>query len=197
MIAIGIFYLLFFILLILLIFTILLYSGYHSRTLVSGLLDNFYGLSITGAGDIPANTSNPVDIYLTDGKLVKDAGLGVEGSLEFNTNTSTAFAFRPDRDDSQRKLRGHITFVASKLNENVPNIKLSLKDEGDGKIVGTETEFGADVYTEGLTEFKLYFTSNSLSNNDRHRFVLQGRSATGNVITANNFLIYSAYIYYY
>ena len=194
MIAISLFYLLFLILLILLIFLILIYTGYHTRTLVPPLLDNFYG--ITGINNTSIGTSYQ-DLYLNDG--ANDySSQGVSGSLDFGTSgaTTNIFAFRPMRPDSQRKLRGNITILISKQNSSINNMNFRLLDEGDNKVVSDGTNFEINPYSEGLTEIKLYFDTNVLENNNRHRFVLQG-NGTSTSISANQYLVNSAYMYYY
>lgn len=192
MIAITLFYVLFLILLILLIFVILLYSGYHSRTLAPPLLDTFYGL----AGDISGGSigTSFKSLYLADGAVTSN---GVSGSLDFGTSGSThqEFGFRPMWDDSQRKLRGNITLLINKQS-TAEGIEFRLVDGGDNKTVGEATEFNIQDYDKGLTEIKLYFTSNNLSGTNYHRFILEGKG-TSSAIPANDILVNSAYMYYY
>lgn len=197
MIAITLFYVLFLILLILLIFIVLLYSGYHSRTLAPPLLDTFYGINAASGTSIPGNNTGTVPLYLTDGEGIYPSG--VSGSLDFGASgiTHQEFSFRPMWDDSQRKLRGNITLLLSRLNEDTPNLELELLDEGDSKVVADRSSFYIQQYDEGLTSIKLFFTSNELTGNHHHRFVLRGRGTSGTSITANEILLNSAYMYYY
>lgn len=198
MLAIGLFYLLFLILLIVLIFVILLYSGYHSRTLVPPLLNTVYGLA--GSGGTDFNTTSYASVYLADGTHDYEAiQAGLCGSLDFGTSpagTYQQFAFQPMVNDRQRKLSGSVTMLASKKDDNVSSIRLRLRDTGDNKIVASATDFSVKPYNEGLTEIKLYFNSNSLDNNNYHQFVLEGQAIDNN-LTANNMFINSAYLYYY
>lgn len=194
MLAITLFYVLFLILLILLIFLILLYSGYHSRTLAPPLLDTFYGLAGDASGGNIGTSFTP--LYLADGAAT--TGTGISGSLDFGTSGSThqEFAFRPMWDDSQRKLRGNITLLINKQ-PNTTGMEFRLVDDGDSnKVIGDATEFNIQDYTKGLTEIKLYFTSNALSGSNYHRFVLQGKGTSGGV-SGDDILVNSAYMYYY
>jgi len=194
MIAISLFYLLFLILIILLIFLILLYTGYHSRTLVPPLLDSFYGFSGINNSDIGTSYQ---DLYLNDG-ATDYSSQGVSGSLDFGVSgaSNSIFAFRPMKEDSQRSIKGNITILTSKQNKNINNIKFRLLDEGDNKVAGDGTVFEINPYTEGLTEIKLFFDTNSLEGDNRHRLILQGQG-TSTGIGANQLLVNSAYMYYY
>lgn len=195
MLAVSLFYLLFLILIILLIFMVLLYTGYHSRTLVPSLLDNFYGFSAENNTDI--SNTDYVNLYINDG-ATDYTSVGVSGSIDFGTSgaNGSLFSFRPMREDNQRKLRGNITLLISRQNSDINNINFQLLDEGDNKVVADGTDFRINPYTEGLTEVKLYFVSNNLKDNNIHNFILQGKS-TSTGVSANQVLLNSAYMYYY
>lgn len=197
MLAVTLFYLLFLVLLIILIFILLLYSGYHSRTLVPALLDNFYGLAGSNAGaDI--TTASWSEIYLADGNQTIDSKN--IGSINFGLSSSAPtyhrFSFRPMGDDRQRKLRGNVTLLVSKLPTVTEGLKFRLKDLGDGKTVGETSNYEIRTYTEGLTEIQIYFSTNTLSGTNYHHIVLEGQAVTNN-ISANNILVNSSYLYYY
>ena len=100
-------------------------------------------------------------------------------------------------DDSQRKLKGNITLLINKGTSTTPGLELRLIDEGDNNtVVAESTGFDIKEHTKGLGEIKLYFTSRSLSGNNYHRFVLQGKSS-GTSIPTSQILLNSAYMYYY
>lgn len=199
MLAVTLFYLLFLVLLIVLIFILLLYSGYHSRTLVPALLDNFYGLAGSGGADI--TTASWSEIYLADGNQTINTS-SIIGSLNFGQPTTAGtpsyhrFSFRPMGDDRQRKIRGNVTLLVSKLPTVTEGLKFRLKDLGDGKTVGETSNYEIRSYTEGLTEIQIYFSTNTLTGTNYHHIVLEGQAVTNN-ISANNILVNSSYLYYY
>lgn len=196
MIALSIFYVLFLVLLILLIFLILLYNGYHTRTLAPPLLDAFYALNTAGGGNIPTTMST---LYLTDGADINYSS-GVSGGIDFGTSGGThkEFSFRPMWDDGKRKLNGNIALLINKQSSAVPGLDLQLIDRGDNDyVVANSTSFEIKDYDRGLTEIKLFFSTNTLQGTSSHHFVLQGKSSSGTSIEANQILLNSAYMYYY
>lgn len=198
MLLISLFYLLFLVLIVLIIFIVLLYSGYHSRTLAPPLLDTYYGLATEGGASIdPGGYS---DLYLADGAVdysVVDAGLC--GSLDFGASGATyqQFSFRPMRNDSQRNISGNITLLAAVKGADSDDLEFRIIDKGDSnKVVADPTSFNINSFENGLTQVRIFFSSNNLSGSNYHNFTLQGKGiSTG--VSANHVLLNSAYMYYY
>lgn len=178
-----VFYIVLAFLIVLLIFTVLLYSDHHSRTIAPGLL--------TGNYPLVAVTNS----YQTM-RINVDASQ-VAGSISFGNGTAndavSKISFIPIAGDEERKMNG--TFILLLGSDSVENsIFLRVKDLTDGEVIGDESEFFIpDINTWGLTPIRLNFSSKQTS--ALHDIVVEIKSNTD--INAGDLVLNSAYLNYF
>lgn len=185
-----IFYILLIILIVLLIFVILLYSDYHSRTIVPALLTSNYPVQ-----NLNENWNNfriEIDNTNPDGSVLFG---NVGGENNFNN-----VSFIPLSGDEKRKMVGVITLLLGSSDTSGDTVRLRVVDDQTGKVIGDEGQFLIPNSTNwGLTVVRLNFTADQLNpvsptSTEHHQIVVEGRSASG---TVDTLLLNSAYISYY
>ena len=181
-----IFYILLAVLIVLLVFVVLLYSDYHSRTIVPGMLSSNYNLKSIG------NEYSSVKI---------NPDVATSGSLLFGTGAADAeitFSFIPIAGDEKRRMSGTIILLlgSSSPSPEGNSVFLRVKDLADGEVIGDESEFYLPEIGEwGLTPIRMNFKTKQTDT--RHNITLEVKSAAGEEISAGNVLLNSAYVTYY
>lgn len=180
-----IFYIVLVILIVLLIFVVLLYSDYHSRTIVPGLLSTNHRVSEIGP-------------EFSTMKITPDTSTS-NGSLLFGSGTVDAEAdvsFIPISGDEKRKVSGSIILLMGSSDQGNNSIILQVKDLADEKIIGASSEFLLPTISDwGLTPIRMNWKT--AQTDTRHNIVLEIKSANGENISTGRVLLNSAYISYY
>ena len=180
-----IFYILLIVLIVLLIFVILLYSDYHSRTIVPALLSTNYKVSeITGDWNTMKIAN---DFKAVDGSLLLSEG------VDDPTNNYANVSFVPMAGDEERKISGMMILLMGSSSTSGDTIRLRMVDNTTGDIIGKESQFFLpSIEKWGLTPIRLNFRSGET--NARHQFVVEALSPDGDKSTVR---LNSAYISYY
>ena len=179
-----IFYILLAILIVLLVFVVLLYSDYHSRTIVPSLLSSNYRIE-------------SIKPHYSHVEISPD--ITSDGSILFGTgviDTKLTFSFIPIAGDEKRKMSGTIILLLGSSSSEGNSIFLRVKDLADDEVIGDESEFYLPEFEKwGLTPIRMNFKTKQTDT--RHKIVLEAKSATGEEIIDGNVLLNSAYVTYY
>lgn len=180
-----VFYIVLAVLIVLLIFVVLLYSDYHSRTIAPGLLSTNYQVSQISS-DFSIMKITP-DTSTSGGSLLFGSG---------SVDAEAEFSFIPIAGDEQRKVSGTIILLMGSSDAGSNSIILQVKDLADGKVIGDPSEFLVPSISRwGLTPIRMRWKT--AQTDDRHNIVLEIKSAIGEDISTGRVLLNSAYISYY
>ncbi len=179
-----VFYIVLAVLIVLLIFVVLLYSDYHSRTIVPGLLSTNHQVSrITS--DFTTMKITP-DTSSSNGSILFGSG---------SVDTEADFSFIPIAGDEKRKMSGTIILLMGSNDSGSNSVILQVKDLADGKVIGDPSEFLLPSISDwGLTPIRMRWKT--AQTDDRHNIVLEIKSS-GDDISSGSVLLNSAYISYY
>jgi len=179
-----IFYILLAVLIVLLIFVVLLYSDYHSRTIIPSLLSTNY--------PVDAITSDYNSLYLNlDTASTNGSILFGNGAVDSKATVS----FIPIAGDETRVMSGAIILLMG--SNTTPNsIYLRIKDQADGNIIGDESQFFLPVVDEwGLTVIRMNFKTDQTDT--LHDIIVEAKTVDGGNIASGGILVNSGYVVYY
>jgi hypothetical protein len=180
-----VFYIVLAVLIVLLIFVVLLYSDYHSRTIVPGLLSTNYPVDEI-SGNFSVMKITP-DSSSTNGSLLFGSG---------TVDTELDFSFIPIAGDEKRTMSGGIILLIGSSSVGENSVILQVKDLADGKIIGDPSEFLLPRIDKwGLTPIRMRWKTDQTDT--RHNIILEIKSANGESISSGRVLLNSAYITYY
>lgn len=180
-----VFYIVLAVLIVLLIFVVLLYSDYHSRTIAPGLLSTNYQV-------------REISSEFSTMKIIPDTSTS-DGSLLFGSGSVDAEAdlsFIPIAGDEKRKMSGSIILLMGSSDAGSNSVILQVKDLADGKVIGDPSEFLLPTISSwGLTPIRMIWKT--AQTDTRHNIVLEVKSANEDNISSGRVLLNSAYISYY
>ena len=169
---------------VLLIFVILLYSNYHSRTIIPALLTSYY--PVKNLNEVWNNLQIGTDNTSPDGSLIF-------GNVSDGDNYNSV-SFIPLAGDEKRSLSGVLTLLIGSSDVEGETVRLRVVDVETDEVIGEESQFLIPNSNNwGITVIRLNFKANSLSSG-HHQVTVEGRSVSG---TVNSLLLNSAYISYY
>ena len=186
MIEFALFYFVLLAIIIALIFVLLLYTGYHTRTLAPSLLGSNYGV---------ANVTDAfVVMAINDG----ETGAGTtptEEAINFGAAGGHAIEveFIPLNDDRTRKLNGSITLLMTTAVAEGSPITLNITDNGN--TVCDDSRFYIYNSSRGLTTVRLQFEAPALDADQIHTLQVQIKANPD--IPVNQLQVNSIYVSYY
>ena len=187
MIEFALFYFILLALIIALIFVLLLYTGYHSRTLAPSLLGSNYGVIAVGT------TFSTMQI--NDGEAADAAAAGSPTNEAINfANAPIDVDFIPLNDDRTRRLKGSMVLLMT-TSDPGSSISLEMVDATSTDNICKESRFFIASIDHGLTTVRLYFDAPELPAGNSH--VLRVRIKSEGVIAANTLQVNSIYVNYY
>ena len=177
----AIFYILLLALIVIFIFIILIYSDYHSRTIVPSLLSSNYRVDEIGTSFSVMKIKNDTSIT-SDGALLFGAG---------NNSSTNNLSFIPIAGDEARNITGVIILLLGSEASNGDSLSLQVMD-GDS-VIGDPSEFFISNIDEwGITIVRLIFKAQTLESGI-HNIRVESKSSS----TVSTMVLNSAYIAYY
>ena len=178
-----VFYILLIFLIVLLIFVVLLYSDYHSRTIIPSNLTSNYKVDTISTTYSDMEIMN--DTSTTDGSLLMGDGTAASKNV---------VSFIPIEGDEERALNGVIILLMGTDRSTGDTLTFRIIDKADNdKVIGDEsTFFIPNIARWGLKPIRLLFKAEQTES--LHNIVVQVKTHTGSTssVRAN-----SGYVYYY
>ena len=186
MIEFAFFYFVLLAIIIALIFVLLLYTGYHTRTLAPSLLSSNYG--------VKEITDSYSAMMINDGEAGGTV-INTEDALNFGSTggDNLEVSFVPLNDDRTRKLNGVMTLLMTSAVSDGSGIYLKLTDNGN--TVCDESRFFIINNDKGLTTIRLIFEAPELIASQIHKITAEIKS--DKTIANNQLQVNSIYVNYY